>query len=303
MRKETKKILPALLMVILSFGGQYALMAQGPAAYLKEMAVWHEKRIEELKSLDGWLDLVGLYWLEEGRNTFGSGVGNTIVFPMGTIAATAGYFQRVGDSVIMEITGQGGVTVNGKATKEAVVFDKDPARAPLVAIGDLRFRIIKRGEKLGIRLRDLNSPLLRAFRDVPCYPIDTGWRIAAVLQPPAADAGRIAITNVLGQTSQQPSPGKLVFTYHGSSYSLATMEEDGNLFIVFADGTTGRTTYQSGRFIQVAMPAGADHQTVIDFNKAYNPPCAFTDFATCPLPPKENVLPIDVEAGEKRFVH
>jgi uncharacterized protein (DUF1684 family) len=301
MRKETKKIMPMLLLSLLSCVWHFALMAQAPAAYVKEIETWHAERINELKAPDGWLNLAGLYWLQEGRNDFGSGVENTIVFPMGTIAASAGYFQRVGDKVTMEITGQAGVTVNGKATKEAVVFDKDPSGAPLVAIGDLRFTLIKRGEKIGIRLRDLNSPLLRKFKDVDRYPLDTVWRVSAVLQRPADAAQRIAITNVLGQTSEQKTPGKLVFTYRGSQYSLATMEEDGNLFVVFADGTTGRTTYQSGRFLQVPMPAGADGQTVIDFNKAYNPPCAFTAFATCPLPPKENVLPFDVEAGEKNF--
>lgn len=290
-------------MMVLFGLGPGALIAQAPASYVKEIETWHAERISELKAADGWLNLAGLFWLQEGRNTFGSGVTNTIVFPMGTIASSAGYFQRVGDRVTMEITGQGGVTVDGKATKEAVVFDKDLRPAPLVAIGDLRFVIIKRGEKLGIRLRDLNSPLLRKFKDVDRYPLDTAWRIAAVLQPPSPAAGQLAITNVLGQTSQQKSPGKLVFTYRGSQYSLATMEEDGELFIVFADGTTGKTTYQSGRFLKAAMPAGKDGVTVIDFNKAYNPPCAFTDFATCPLPPKENVLAVDVEAGEKNFVH
>lgn len=297
-----RKLLIGLLSGILACMGSSSICAQAPASYAKEIDAWQAKRVEELKAPNGWLNLAGLYWLQEGRNPFGSGVDNTIVFPAGSVAASAGYFDRSGSKVTMHITGQSGVTVNGKGTTEAVVFDKDLGEPALVAIGDLRFTIIKRGDKLGIRLRDLNSPLLRRFKGIDRYPLDTAWRVTAVLQAPAM-ASRIAITNVLGQTSQQNSPGKLVFTVRGSRYSLETLEEDGHLFVVFADGTTGRTTYQSGRFLLVPKPAAGDNTTVIDFNKAYNPPCAFTAFATCPLPPKENLLPVDVEAGEKNFGH
>ena len=276
--------------------------AQPPASYVKEMEAWHAERLRELAAPDGWLNLAGLYWLREGRNSFGSGVDNTIVFPFGTVSASAGYFQRTGESVTMMITGEGGVTVNGQPTKEAVIFYKDSVRQPVVAIRSLRFIIIKRDDKLGIRLRDLNSPLLRSFKDIDRYPVDTGWRVNAVLQQSGVPT-QIAITNVIGQTSRQKSPGKLVFTYRGAQYSLETLEDDGQLFIVFADGTNGRTTYQSGRFLLVPRPVSKDNTTVIDFNKAYNPPCAFTTFATCPLPPKENVLPMDVEAGEKKYGH
>jgi uncharacterized protein (DUF1684 family) len=291
-----------LLLTAVSFLRLSPVWAQVPVAYAKEVEAWHAERIADLRAADGWLDLVGLYWLQEGRNSFGSALDNTIVFPFGTISPSAGFFQRTGDSVSMHIMGVSGVTVDGRPSKDAIIFNKDSLRQPTVAIGSLRFSIIRRGDKLGVRLRDLNSPAMRSFKDVPRYPVDTAWRIPAVLQRAGAPAS-IAITNVLGQTSQQKSPGKLVFTYRGSQYTLETMEEDDGLFIVFADGTTGKTTYQAGRFVHAQMPTGADGTTVIDFNKAYNPPCAFTSFATCPLPPKGNVLPVDVEAGEKNIGH
>ena len=276
------------------------LLAQGGTAYEKGIRQWHAQREEGLKEPNGWLNLAGLYWLEEGRNSFGSGTDNKIVFPAGTIAGSAGYFLREGGTVKLVVTGDVPVTVNDKPVKGAVIYiyHKDSVYQPVVASGSLRWTVIRREDKLGIRLRDLHSPKLTAFKGIDTYPVDTTWRIRAVFQP-AAESQRISITNIIGQTSQQRTPGKVVFTYHGQQYSLDALDEGPELFIVFADGTSGNTTYASGRFLAVERPAGDDNVTVIDFNKAYNPPCAFTSYATCPLPPRQNVLPFEVKAGEK----
>lgn len=279
-----------------------AVCGQADSSYVKDIDAWHAKRIHDLKAPNGWLNLVGLYWLGDGKNTFGSGKQNAIVFAAGTVPASAGYFERSGDVVRLIVTGDAPMTIDGTPVKQAVIFNKDSVRQPVVACGNLRFTIIRRGDKLGIRLRDLQSRQLTTFTDIQRYPPDTAWRISAVLYSPSNPTD-IAITNVIGQTTLQKSPGKLVFSYQNRQYSLEALEEDGKLFIVFADGTSGRTTYHSGRFLLVPMPGSPGDSTVIDFNKAYNPPCAFTPFATCPLPPRENVLPIDVEAGEKDSGH
>jgi len=275
--------------------------AQTGTQYQKEIDDWHAARILGLQAADGWLNLVGLYWLEEGRNSFGSGPENRVVFPAGTIPATAGYFQRSGNRVTLVANGSTPITIGGQPVKESLVYVKDSLRSPLIASGSLRLTIIQRENKIGIRLRDLKSPQLAAFKGIERYPVDTAWRIPAVLQVPIVPQ-TIAITNVLGQTSRQQSPGRLVFTVNEKTYTLDALEEEGELFIIFGDETSGKTTYPSGRFLKAALP-GKDGTTTIDFNKAYNPPCAFTAFATCPLPPRQNILPIAVSAGEKNTGH
>ena len=274
--------------------------AQG-TSYQKEIEDWHAKRIENLKAPNGWLNLAGLYWLDEGRNSFGADTQNKVVFPAGTIVGTAGYFERTGNTVKLVVQNNAAIKVNDQPVTEAVIFDRDAIRPPVVSYGSLRWTVIQRNDKIGIRLRNLESPLVADFKGVDRFPVDTAWRIPATLQADAQPRS-IAITNILGQTNQQHTPGKLRFTVNGKQYTLDALEEGDELFIIFADETSGKTTYPSGRFLSVKKP-GADGATVIDFNKAYNPPCAFTGYATCPLPPKQNVLPFEVTAGEKVYGH
>lgn len=309
--KNYRRLLLPTLIVLSSHPGLNAQTpaaqtsdAQTPAArtstYQQEIDTWHSKRVQDLKAPNGWLNLVGLYWLDEGASSFGTDPQNKIIFPAGAIAGQAGTFQRTGNTVRL-IVQNAEVKVDGKEVKEAVIFDKDSARQPVVSSGHLRWAIIQRGEKIGIRLRDLASPLVTQFKDIDRYPVDTAWKIQAVLQP-QDQTPTIAITNILGQTNQQPSPGKLAFTVGNKQYTLDALEEGDELFIIFGDETSGKTTYPSGRFLTVKKP-GANGLTTIDFNKAYNPPCAFTSFATCPLPPRQNILPFAVTAGEKNYGH
>lgn len=295
MKNMIARIMVLWLILATATGNAYSQTSDN---YLAGLEKWHKRRIESLKSENGWLNLAGLFWLAEGKNSFGSDKQEAIVFPTGSIAGHAGYFERSGNMVRM-VVDNAPITVNGKPATDAVIYHSDSAKQPTVASGNLRWAVIKREEKIGIRLRDLASEELKSFKGIERFKPDTAWRLEAVFQKHMLPT-QIPITNVLGQTSLQPSPGKLFFTINGSVYSLEALEEDDKLFIVFADETSGGETYGTGRFLTVDKP-GADGNTVIDFNKAYNPPCAFTRFATCPLPPKQNVLPVAITAGEKDY--
>jgi len=290
-----------LLTFLVCFLLNTGIQAQTAPAYQQEIESWHTKRIQNLKAANGWLNLVGLYWLDEGENSFGTGLNNKVVFPDGTLPEEAGIFERSGTTVKLTVLNNTAIKVNDKPVTEAVIFDKDSVRAPVISYGSLRWTIIRRDDKIGIRLRDLESPQATNFKDIDRYAVDTTWRIPATLQVEGVPRS-IAIKNILGQTNQQKTPGKLVFSIHNKQYALDALEEGDELFIIFADETSGKTTYPSGRFLSVKKPSG-DGVTIIDFNKAYNPPCAFTNYATCPLPPRQNHLPLAVTAGEKKYGH
>ena len=275
------------------------LYAQDQTPYQKEIADWQTKRIHDLKAPNGWLNLVGLYWLDPGQNSFGTANTNKIIFPAGAIADKAGTFERSGNTVKLIVADGVTITVNGKSVKEAVIYDGDSSRPPVVASGRLRWTVIRRDDKIGIRLRDTASPLLTQFKGIDRFPVDTTWRITATLKT-TTQPTQISIKNILGQTSQQQTPGKLVFTIGSKEYALDALQEDDELFIIFGDETSGKSTYPSGRFLSVRKP-GTNGTTTIDFNKAYNPPCAFTNYATCPIPPPQNILPVAITAGEKNY--
>jgi uncharacterized protein (DUF1684 family) len=269
--------------------------------YLASIEKWHKEREESLKKENGWLNLAGLYWLKPGKNYFGSDGSNDLVFPKGTIASKAGYLELEDNNMVVLVPdAETLVTIQGKPVTHSIVYHPDSLRSPSVSAGSLRWTIIKRDDKIGVRLRDLNSPAIAAFRGIEHYATDPAWQLEAVLQS-AGLPGQISITNVLGQTNLQKSAGKLHFSINGKSYSLDALDEGGdNLFVIFGDATNTEETYPSGRFLYVKRP-DASGKTIIDFNKAYNPPCAFTEYATCPLPPKENRLAIAIPAGEKKY--
>jgi uncharacterized protein len=177
-----------------------------------------------------------------------------------------------------------GITVDGKYGQKAVIYHADSSHLPVSAMGSLRWTIKKSDDQYGIRLRDLEHRAVKEFRGLERFPVDTIWRVRAFLQK---SSGGIPITNVLGQTIDLESPGKLIFTIKGTEYSLDALWEGEQLYIIFGDETTGVTTYASGRYMYARKP-GPGGYTTLDFNKAFNPPCAFTEFATCPIPPKQN---------------
>lgn len=292
------RLLSTLLLVIAGFSPS-CLFGQVSNTYQQEISNWDKSRRDYLLSEDGWLNLEGLFWLKEGKNSFGSGKNNQLVFPGAIQREFAGFFERRGNTVKLITPGHTDIKVNGLASGEAIVFGENLNAAPVMSYGSLRWTIIKREDKIGIRLRDLNSRHLREFRGIERFPVNLVWKQEAVLLR-GNPFQTISITNVLGQTTEQRSPGKLVFTLQGKEYSLDALEEGDQLFIIFGDQTSGETTYPSGRYLYAPKP-GTDGKTVIDFNKAYNPPCAFTPHATCPIPPPQNILPLSVTAGEKNY--
>lgn len=268
-------------------------------AYQKEITEWQQKRNVYQVSEQGWVNLAGLFWLKEGINTFGSGRDNDLVFPQERIAEHAGFILLKQGVVSIESAPNVSIRLNDVEQQSGILYHPDSARVT-AAHGSLRWFVIKRDDKYGIRLRDFENPLLKSFTPIEYFPIDPKWRIEGHVE--WADSSRtIEITNVLGQTGPQRSVGTLVFAYQGKEYRLDALDEGGNsFFIIFGDETNARETYGAGRYMYVPVPEEGD-KVIIDFNKAYNPPCAFTGFATCPLPPKQNVLPFAIPAGEKNY--
>lgn len=292
-----KKILQSLLFTVIMSSAIRCYSQE--SEYQKEIETWHKKREEKLKAENGWLNLAGLFWLKDGKNTFGSSDKNQIQFPKGTIDNFAGYFERTGTTVKIVVNKGVSITLNGKSIREAIIFHPDSINQLVLAHKDLRWTIIKREDRIGIRLRNLKSPLLKSFHGVNRFPVDANWKIEAILVTTNQPV-EIPITNVLGQTKKEKSSGKLVFTLNNEQYSLDALDEDDGLFILFADETNGDQTYPAGRFLSASKP-DINGKVILDFNKATNPPCAFTPYATCPLPPIQNRLPIAVTAGEKTF--
>ena len=291
-----------------------------PAAYQKEIETWRAERIAGLRREGGWLALVGLFWLEEGENRMGSDPGAKVVLPQGKAPAFAGTLVRRGDAVTLqpaaglvpplevEAAAKADATPDKAAGAEMkpvagpFVLEVDAKGRPTVLhLGSLSFYLIKRGDKLGVRVKDAKAQALASFKGLDDFPVRPDWRVVARFEP-YQPPKPIPIANVLGQTNDEPAPGAVVFEREGKSYRLDALQEsaDGKLFIIFADQTNGRETYGAGRFLSTDMPP-KDGRVVVDFNKAYNPPCAFSSFATCPLPPRQNRLALRVEAGEKKF--
>jgi uncharacterized protein (DUF1684 family) len=276
-----------------------ALLAQSTEkVFREEIKVWDEKRMESLRSATGWVNLAGLFWLTPGENKFGAAADQQLQFNDPRFPPHLGSFI-LNDKEVMWKTAAGNEVYNKQEKVDQVVqFDIQKNQGISLAYQTFRWTIIKRENMVGVRFRDLDHPNLKTFHHIDRYKPSLKWKIEASLEESLYAS--VSITNVLGQTYQMPSPGKIVFEIDGKKYKLDAVDEGGDdLFILFADDTNAEDTYESGRFLYIPKP-DANGKTVIDFNKSINPPCAFSTFATCPLPPKQNVLPIAVAAGEKR---
>jgi uncharacterized protein (DUF1684 family) len=260
-----------------------------PDASEHEAAVraWWAARDARLRDPDGWLTLVGLHWLEPGENRFGADSANEIVLrgdgvpPHGGTLVVENGVVRLGEDVLAD-------DVSGEPT--------------VIDLGTLRMYVIRRGERLGLRVRDHAASALRAFEGMGHFPIDRGWRVSGSLEP--APAGReIEIVDVTGAVSHEPTPGSVAFQRDGATWRIDALpgdEEDGSLWLIFADATNGHETYGGGRFLYTE-PVQPDGSVAVDFNLAYNPPCVFSPYATCPLPPPQNRLALSIEAGELAY--
>jgi uncharacterized protein (DUF1684 family) len=278
---------------------------EAPAAALKaeqaEVAQWRAARLQSLTSDTGWLSLVGLLWLRDGENSFGRDDSNALVLKNPSLAGHAGSFV-VHNHAVQFIAGAGaGITHRGEPVTQ-ITMDSDARGEPtVVSNGSLRFFVIERAGRLGVRVRDLASPRRLDFRGLDYFPVSTGWNITAHFEP-YAPARHIKIINILGMEEEALAPGALVFDKDGQQWRLdAILESPGadHLFVMFQDGTSGHETYGGGRFMQVPLPSGG--MARMDFNQAYNPPCALNDFATCPLPPPGNRLQLRIAAGELAY--
>jgi len=266
--------------------------------YEQEIAKWQAKRDAELRNPDGWLTLAGLFWLEPGRNSFGGDSSTDIHFP-GLSAPRLGEFIVSDDRVEVVVASGLEITCQGAIISEMILTGSETDEEVL-AYGSLRWFVMRRDGRWAVRLRDRSHPALAAFHGVEYFPADPAWRVTARLVAHPTPV-TIPVPTILGSVNQTPSPGILHFSLNGAEQRLVALgQADKPLSVIFADATSGQETYGSGRFLTVDAP-NADGKTVIDFNRAYNPPCAFTPFATCPLPPAGNRLAIPITAGEKKY--
>ena len=257
-----------------------------PEEHERTVRDWWAARDDRLRSPDGWLTLVGLYWLAAGENRFGSDPANEIVLHGEGVPSRAGSLSLAGGAVRLD-----GEELQDDISGEPTVID----------LGTLRMHVIRRGERLGLRVRDRASPALGAFEGMRHFPIDPGWRLTARLE--AAPAGtEVEIVDVTGVVSRERTPGAVAFARDGATWRLDALPggDDGSLWLLFADETSGEETYGGGRMLYTE-PVAADGSVVVDFNLAYNPPCVFSTFATCPLPPPQNRLSLRIEAGELAY--
>ena len=246
-------------------------------AYEQEIKTWQSNRAARLKAEDGWLSLVGLQWLNAGDNA---------------LAGTGKFVLNNG-----KVT----YTPDAGGAPMELRDDTDPAGPTVIQQGTKRITVIKRNDKYGLRIKDANSPARTHFRGLDYFPVNPKWRFVARFEP-YNPPHKVPITNVLGMTSDETSPGQLAFDVDGQTYRVQPILEQGekDWFLIFKDATAGHETYAAARYVYT-HPPGPDGTTVLDFNKAYNPPCAFTTYATCPLPPPQNKLPFRIEAGERKY--
>jgi len=262
---------------------------------------WRKKRDERLRSETGWLTLVGLSWLEPGENRVGSDPDAAVTLPAEKAPAYVGSLFLEEETVRLRPAAGAKLLLDGKPAGERVVADDAKGAPDVITLGDLSFHVLRRGEKFGVRVRDAKAKARLEFRGMEYFPADPKWRIDARWEAYASPQD-VKIPNVLGQVETMRAPGVARFSVAGTEVSLEPVLAEGDppmLWFIFRDGTSGKETYGAGRFLYAALPR--EGKVVLDFNKAYNPPCVFSPFATCPLPPKRNGLAVRIEAGEKTF--
>ena len=268
-----------------------------PAAYQQEIETWRAQRLARLKADGGWLTLAGLFWLKPGRNGFGADPSNEIVLPAHRAPPRAGVFRLDAGRVTVEVLAGVPVTVAGKPITRATLHSDAAGEPDVLRLAALSLQIIARGDRLGVRVKDLQSPTRQQFKAPAWYPVRPAYRVSARFVAHAA-ATTITVPSVIGIAEPMLSPGSALFELGGRELRLDPVLEPGEtqLFFIFRDATSGRGSYGGGRFLYADPPK--DGRIVLDFNKAYSPPCAFTPYATCPLPPAQNRLAVAIEAGE-----
>jgi hypothetical protein len=275
------------------------------AAYRVEIEKWRQQREERLKSDNGWLTVAGLFWLKEGDNRFGSSPLNDIVLSGHAVPAEAGTFILSKGKVALDLNSAAGANIllDGKPVHrdEAMLPDSDDKGPSVLTIGGLKLLVHASGERLGIRVKDKDSPLRKNFTGLHWFPVNEAYRVTGEYIP-YAKAKEVEIPNILGDVDKMTSPGEVAFTLQGKQLRMEAVQDDPNsLWFIFRDMTSGKETYGAARFLYSDLSVNG--RVVLDFNKAYNPPCAFNPYTTCPLPPPENRLSVRIEAGEMKYSH
>lgn len=276
-----------------------AAQAKARAEFSAAQHAWRAQRVAALRQPDGWTSLIGLHWLDPGTHRVGSSGDNGIRLAMGP--AHLGLFTvRNGHASVVP---DAAVTIDGQPSRGgALRSDADAGGASVIAFDDGKglATVIARGGRLALRVKHADAGSRVHFSGLDYWPGGPGWQVQARFIPHPAGK-TLPIANIIGTTDEIPNPGVVEFTRHGTPFRLEALDEgEGTLFLIFADRTSGHGSYGAGRFLDAPMP-DAQGRLVLDFNRAYNPPCAFTPFATCPLPPPENRLDLRVEAGEKAY--
>ena len=278
-----------------------AVVAAGTEDESARVAAWRAKRLASLTSETGWLTPVALYWLKEGENSFGRASTQAFSLDDAALAPDTGVFVMKDHHVRYVAYAANAVFHLGQpVTAIDLVSDNDEKPTELIA-GTLHFMLIDRAGHLGIRVRDSVSPNRVQFKGLQYFPVRQDWLVQARFEPYVPEH-KIQIVNILGMTEEMTSPGAIVFERDRRVWRLDTILEDpgdDELFVMFSDLTSGKQTYGAGRFLYIGLPSGQSIE--VDFNKAFNPPCAFTDFATCPLPPEQNRLSVAIDAGELKY--
>jgi len=274
--------------------------ANAQTAYRDAITKWRIAHETELKSENSWLSLAGLFWLKEGVNTIGRGESYDIQLTGNFKGAKFGeiVFQKRVATLRVE---SGVEAVNdSKQISEMVLVSDENMKQTIIQTGGQTFYLIKREDRYGIRLKDKNHPNRMKFTGLKWFPVLEKYKVIATFEP-FAEPKEMLIPNTIGANYRAKSEGILKFKLNGKNYSLQPVESEGKLFIIFRDSTSKTETYSVGRFLYAEK--AKDNKVILDFNKAENPPCAYTTFATCPIPPQQNRLPIAVKAGEKRYLH
>jgi len=298
MRTSSKAFVTVVLGLCLAAFASAVLAADQPAAadasYLQSFDKWKAELVDDLKQ--NWLPLAGLFWLKPGENKFGSDAKNDIVFPKGP--AHAGSFTLQSKDVSVRFEPGVQVTVSSKPFTTSKLESDVSGHATVLEMGSLRLYVIVRGERIGIRLKDTESDAARGFRGLDFFPVSMNYRLTAKFEP-SQGKKTVDVPNVLGDVAPTPVAGTVVFTINGQELRLSDLGGDpaNGLFFVFSDPTSKTETYPGGRFLETEPVVNGT--VVLDFNRARNPPCAVTPYATCPLAPKENRLAVAIPAGEK----
>jgi uncharacterized protein (DUF1684 family) len=291
--KKRSGILLAIVLVFLT-------SARAPTDYIKAVEKWRSDEEADLKKETGWLTVAGLFWLKDGINTVGAGPDFDVRL---TDKFKKGKFGEINfKNGVAALKVESGVEAqsDGKSISTLDLVSDEKGKPTEIRTGSQTFFLIRREDRFGIRLKDSKSKARLAFKGQHWFPIDESYRVTARFEA-LPEPKEVMIPNVLGGHFKMKSPGILKFTLKGKECSLQPVEEDGSLFIIFGDGSNRSETYKSGRFLHADKPVNG--AAVLDFNKAENPPCAFTPFATCPLPPPQNNLDVEIKAGEKRYDH